>query len=91
MRKRVVITGMGAVTPIGVGLVQFWEGLLEGRCGIGPITQFDPGDYPCRIAAEVLDFDRSRFFERHATRVPVSWRPIWRGLDAPVFGGCRLA
>jgi len=43
-KRNVVITGLGAVTPIGIGVDEFWEGLLGGRCGIGPITQFKPDD-----------------------------------------------
>jgi len=69
MRKRVVITGMGAVTPIGVGVTAFWENLLAGRSGVAPITLFDPSDYPCRIAAEVKDFEPERFFERKRARL----------------------
>ncbi|MFW5996551.1 MAG: beta-ketoacyl-[acyl-carrier-protein] synthase family protein [Verrucomicrobiota bacterium] len=64
MNRRVVITGMGAVTPIGIGVEEFWQGLLEGRNGIGPITLFDASDYPCRIAAEVKDWNPSQFMER---------------------------
>ncbi len=64
MRKRVVITGMGAVTPIGIGLQEYWEGLLAGRSGVGPITFFDTSDFPVHIAAEVKDFNDGIFFER---------------------------
>ena len=69
MRKRVVITGLGAVTPIGIGVQSYWEGLLTGRCGIGPITLFDAADYPCRIAAEVKDFPVERFIHRKRARL----------------------
>ncbi|MBO4296098.1 MAG: beta-ketoacyl-[acyl-carrier-protein] synthase family protein [Desulfovibrio sp.] len=48
-----VITGMGAVTPIGIGCDAYWQALLEGRCGVGPVTRFDPAGCPVRIAAEV--------------------------------------
>ena len=48
-----VITGMGAVTPIGIGCDAYWQALLEGRCGVGPVTRFDPAGSPVRIAAEV--------------------------------------
>jgi beta-ketoacyl-acyl-carrier-protein synthase II len=53
----VVITGLGAVTPLGLTVKDTWEGLLNGRSGVGPITQFDASDFPCRIAAEVKEFD----------------------------------
>lgn len=57
MRKRLVITGMGAVTPIGNNVESFWRGLVSGRCGAGQITRFDASRLPVRIAAEVKDFN----------------------------------
>ena len=57
MRRRVAITGLGAVTPIGVGVKAFWRGLGEGALGIGPITRFDPTPFACRVAAEVRGFE----------------------------------
>jgi 3-oxoacyl-[acyl-carrier-protein] synthase II len=59
MRRRVVVTGLGCITPLGVQLEQVWERLVEGRTGIGPITLFDASSYPVRIAAEVRDWDIS--------------------------------
>lgn len=56
-KDRLVITGMGAVTPIGIGVDQYWENLVSGVCGIGPIERFDTSALPVRIAAEVRDFD----------------------------------
>lgn len=56
-KKRVVITGMGALTPIGNTLEAYWQGLLAGRSGIGPITFFDASKHKCRIAGEVKGFD----------------------------------
>jgi 3-oxoacyl-[acyl-carrier-protein] synthase II len=67
--RRVVITGLGAVTPLGVGVSPFWEGLLTGRSGVGPITLFDASDYPCRIAAEVHEFDAAPFLDRKQARL----------------------
>ncbi len=63
-RRRVVITGVGLLSPLGVGTEPTWRGLLEGRSGVGPITRFDVSDYPCRIAAEVEGFDPADYFER---------------------------
>ncbi len=63
-RRRVVITGLGAVTPVGVGVDNTWRALLAGTSGIGPITRFDASDYPCRIAGEVRDFDPARYIEK---------------------------
>src|SRR5262245_16052672 len=55
--RRVVITGMGVVSPIGIGLDPFWESLRRGQGGIGPITRFDAAAFPTRIAGEVHGFD----------------------------------
>jgi 3-oxoacyl-[acyl-carrier-protein] synthase II len=55
--RRVVITGMGVVSPVGVGVDAFWTGLTNGTSGIGPITRFDASTFPSRIAGEVRDFD----------------------------------
>ncbi len=55
--QRVVVTGLGVVTPIGLGIDKFWEGLKEGRNGVSKITHFDPTDYRSHMAAEVKDFD----------------------------------
>lgn len=56
MKRRVVVTGLGAVTPIGNTVGEFWEGIREGKVGIGPITRFDVSDYKVQIAAEVKGF-----------------------------------
>jgi 3-oxoacyl-[acyl-carrier-protein] synthase II len=59
--RRVVITGIGCVSPIGIGREQFWQALREGRSGVGPITRFDAADLPVQIAAEVRNFDTDQF------------------------------
>ncbi len=64
MSNRVVITGMGAITPIGIGKENFWKALLEGQNGIKRITHFDPTDYPSQIAAEVNDFMPENFMDK---------------------------
>ena len=56
MKRRVVVTGLGAVTPIGNTVDEFWAGIKEGKVGIGPITKFDASEYKVQIAAEVKDF-----------------------------------
>jgi 3-oxoacyl-[acyl-carrier-protein] synthase II len=63
-RKRVVITGLGAITPIGNTLAEYWEGLVSGRNGVGAITNFDPARHDCRIAAEVKNFDPMLYLEK---------------------------
>jgi 3-oxoacyl-[acyl-carrier-protein] synthase II len=57
MRRRVVVTGLGVVSPVGIGVDAFWDALLRGESGIGHITRFDPGRLPVRIAGEVRGFD----------------------------------
>lgn len=67
-KKRVVVTGLGAVTPIGVGVNAFWEGVKEGKIGFGPITTFDTAEYKCKLAAQVKDFDPGEFMDKKAAR-----------------------
>ena len=62
--QRVVVTGLGAVSPLGCGTDANWHALLAGRSGIGPITAFDPSEFPVRIAGEVRDFDPADYLER---------------------------
>ena len=64
MSRRVVVTGVGLVSPVGVGTEATWQGIREGRSGIHTITQFDPAAFACRIAGEVQDFEPTRFMER---------------------------
>jgi 3-oxoacyl-[acyl-carrier-protein] synthase II len=66
--RRVVITGMGAITPQGNSVAEFWQGCVEGRSGIGPLTHFDAGEYPVRIAGEVRGFDPEDYMERRQAR-----------------------
>ncbi len=65
---RVVITGMGAITPLGHSVRELWEGLLKGQSGIGPITQFDASSFPSRIAGEVKNFDPARYMNPKEAR-----------------------
>ncbi len=67
-RPRVVVTGMGAMTPLGESVADFWEGLIAGRSGLGPMKQADPTDYPCRISGEVSDFDPEKYIEKREAR-----------------------
>ncbi len=62
--RRVVVTGLGAVTPIGNTVGAYWESLMGGRSGVGPITLFDPSHHDCRIAAEVKGFDPTDYMDR---------------------------
>lgn len=67
-KRRVVITGLGMVSPLGLTAAESWAAAREGRCGIGPITQFDPSALPCTLAAEVKDFDPSGVLDRREVR-----------------------
>src|SRR5215211_5420750 len=68
MGERVVITGMGAVTPLGLDIETTWQSVLEGESGIGPISLFDPSDMQCQIAGEVKNFDPTRFMHPKEAR-----------------------
>jgi 3-oxoacyl-(acyl-carrier-protein) synthase len=77
--RRVVVTGMGAVTSLGQTVEETWAGLVDGRSGVGPITLFDASGLPVRIAAEVTGFDGDgRFGRRRArsTSIPCSREPM---------------
>lgn len=63
-RKRVVITGLGAITPIGNNLAEYWSGLLQGRNGVGSVTLFDASQHACQFAAEVKDFDPNKYLDK---------------------------
>ena len=67
-KRRVVITGLGMVSPLGLTAAESWAAAREGRCGIGPITQFDASALPCTLAAEVKDFDPSTAIDRREAR-----------------------
>ena len=63
-RRRVAVTGVGLISALGNGTAENWRALMAGESGIGPITGFDPSDFPCRIAGEVKDFDPLEFIEK---------------------------
>ena len=68
MKRRVVITGLGAITPIGNDTESFWQGLKEKKLGFGPITYFDTAEYKAKLAAEVKDFDAKQYMDAKAAR-----------------------
>lgn len=68
MEKRVVVTGMGAITPIGKSVEDFWKGIKEGKCGIDTITQIDVTDYKVKLAAEIKDLNVEDYMDKRAAK-----------------------
>lgn len=68
MKRRVVVTGLGAVTPLGNNVQTTWENILKGKSGIGPLTRLNSEDYPAKVAAEVKDFSISEYVDRKEAR-----------------------
>ena len=68
MGRRVVITGLGAITPIGNNVQDFWKGIKEGKCGIDEITHFDASEYKVKLAAEVKGYNPEDYFDRKAAK-----------------------
>src|SRR5579872_6737695 len=66
--RRVVVTGLGAVTPLGVGVPAFWDGLKNGRSGVAKIALFDATEYPVQFGAEVKGWEAEKFFDRKEAR-----------------------
>ena len=66
--RRVVVTGLGAVTPIGNNMDEYWNGLVNGVNGIAPITRFDTTDFKSKLAAEVKNFDPSAVLDKGTVR-----------------------
>lgn len=67
-KRRVVITGLGCITPLGLGVATLWDGFMHGRSGIGLITRFDTTEFPTKIAGEVKDFDPTQWIAKRETR-----------------------
>ncbi|HYE80532.1 MAG TPA: beta-ketoacyl-ACP synthase II [Clostridia bacterium] len=67
-KRRVVVTGIGVISPIGIGKEEYFKGLKEGKCGVGYITRFDTTDYDTKIAAEVKDFDPCEYIDKKECR-----------------------
>ena len=91
MERRVVITGLGAITPIGNSAEEFWEGIKEGKCGIDQITKFDTTDFKVKLAAEVKGYNPEDYFDRREAKrldefsqyAMIASREAWKdsGLD----------
>jgi 3-oxoacyl-[acyl-carrier-protein] synthase II len=68
MKRRIVVTGLGAVTPLGNTVAELWDGIKAGKSGVGPITYFDTAEYAAKIAAEVKNFDAGAFMDKKDAR-----------------------
>jgi len=68
IRRRVVVTGIGAVTPIGLNISQFWDGLISGKNGVAPITHFDASKFDTQFAAEVKNFNPEEYFDKKSVK-----------------------
>ena len=67
-RRRVVVTGLGLVCPVGVGVEESWQALIAGKSGIGPISHYDASTFPTRIAGEVRGFEPEKYMDRKEVR-----------------------
>ena len=91
MERRVVITGLGAITPLGNNVEEFWKGIKEGKCGIDQITKFDASNFKVKLAAEVKGYNPEDYFDRREAKrldlfsqyAMVASREAWKdsGLD----------
>jgi 3-oxoacyl-[acyl-carrier-protein] synthase II len=99
MTRRVVITGIGPVTPVGIGREAFWDSLVAGRSGIGEVTLFDTTDFPVRIAGEVRDFEPTSYMEKKEVRrtdravqfAVAAARLAWEDAGSPSVDPARTA
>jgi 3-oxoacyl-[acyl-carrier-protein] synthase II len=91
--RRVVVTGIGAVTSFGTGVPALWDAVKSGKNGIGPVTKLDVSDLPCKVAAEVQGFDATRYFDRkEARRVdPFAQYAVAAAEEALAMSGLDLA
>ncbi|HEV3473990.1 MAG TPA: beta-ketoacyl-ACP synthase II [Actinomycetota bacterium] len=98
-QRRVVVTGIGPVTPVGIGVEPFWSALVAGRSGIGPLTLFDASEYPVRIAGEVRNFEPGDWMDRREVRrtdrvvhlAGAAARLAWDDAGKPAVEGSRAA
>jgi len=78
-RRRVVVTGLGMISPLGIGVEASWKAALAGKSGIGRITQFDCSAYPVQIAGEVKDFNPEQWIEPKEVKKNGSLHPVRSG------------
>ena len=89
MKRRVVISGLGAVSPIGNDVDTMWDSIKEGKCGIDEITHFDTSEYRVKLAAEVKDLDMEKYLKkrRYKTKAKLN---IYLSIRVPEFDFGRL-
>lgn len=90
MGEKIVVTGMGAVTPVGIGVEEYWSNLTAGTSGVGPITRFDAGGLAVRIAAEVRGFKPERYLPRKLISQTDAFTQYAYAAAEEVFGGQPL-
>ena len=69
MERRVVITGLGAITPLGNNVEEFWKGIKEGKCGIDKITKFDASEFKVKLVAEVKGYNPEDYFDKREAKI----------------------
>ena len=94
MKRRVVVTGLGAITPIGNSVEEFWNNVKAEKTGFAPITYFDTTDYRCKLAAQVKDFDPAQYMDKKAAcflqdLFGKKCRTFWRILHLQIGENCR--
>ena len=86
-KRRVVITGLGTVNPLGNNVADSWAAARAGKCGIGPITQFDTTDFKCKLAGEVKDFDPETVVDKKEVRKMARFTLLALGAAAEAIAG----
>lgn len=89
MRRRVVVTGMGVITPIGNSVEEFWNAVREEKTGFGEITHFDASGYKCHLAAEVKNFDGKNYMDPKGGKTHGTVLPVCGGGNERGHRGCR--
>ena len=89
MSRRVVVTGMGAVTPIGLNVKDFFASVKAGKHGFGTITRFDSADYKCHVAAELKGFDAKNYMDFKAAKRMEAFSQMAGCVQSGMFGRLR--
>src|ERR1700675_3121458 len=88
--RRVAITGLGVVSPIGIGKEAFWQSLIAGRSGVDYVHAFDPTPYPCHVAAEVTDFHPADFMAARKAKIMGRFSQLAVAATRLAFDDARL-